>query len=46
MAKSPDEMAASMVQNLKEKTGKTLEQWFTVVQKKGSSEQLVGESGC
>lgn len=27
MAKSPEEMLASMIENLKEKTGKTLEQW-------------------
>jgi predicted transport protein len=33
MAKSPDEMAAAMVANLKEKTGKTLEQWLAVVAK-------------
>lgn len=31
MAKSPAEMAQSMVANLKEKTGKTLEQWLKVV---------------
>lgn len=30
MAKSPDEMAASMIQNLAEKTGKTLEQWVKI----------------
>jgi len=30
MAKSPEEMLESMVQNLKEKTGKTLEQWLKV----------------
>ena len=28
MAKSPEEMAASMIANLKEKTGKTLPQWL------------------
>ena len=33
MAKSPDEMAASMVANLKEKTGKTLDQWLKLVGK-------------
>jgi len=30
MAKSPEEMAASMVANLKEKTGKTLAQWLKI----------------
>jgi hypothetical protein len=33
MAKSPDEMAASMISNLKEKTGKTLQQWLALVKK-------------
>lgn len=33
MAKSPEEMAASMVANLKEKTGKTLDQWLKIVKK-------------
>ena len=28
MPKSPEEMMASMVKNLKEKTGKTLPQWL------------------
>ena len=28
MAKSPDEMAASMIENMPEKTGKSLEQWL------------------
>ncbi|MEK6675027.1 MAG: DUF4287 domain-containing protein [Planctomycetota bacterium] len=28
MAKSPEEMLASMIENLKEKTGKTLDQWL------------------
>jgi predicted transport protein len=31
MAKSPEEMAASMIANLKEKTGKTLKQWLPIV---------------
>ncbi len=31
MAKTPEEMAASMVANLKEKTGKTLPQWLKIV---------------
>ena len=30
MAKSPEEMAASMVANLKEKTGKSLPQWLKI----------------
>jgi hypothetical protein len=30
MAASPEEMAASMIANMKEKTGKTLEQWIQV----------------
>lgn len=33
MAKSPEEMAAAMVANMKEKTGKTLEQWLKVAAK-------------
>ena len=33
MAKSPEEMAANMIANLKEKTGKTLEQWLKVTKK-------------
>ena len=35
MAKSPDEMAASMIANMKEKTGKTLAQWIAVAKKSG-----------
>ncbi len=35
MAKSPDEMAASMIANMKEKTGKTLAQWITLAKKSG-----------
>jgi len=31
MAKSPEEMAASMIQNLKENTGKTLQEWLNIV---------------
>ncbi len=30
MAKSPEEMAAAMIANLKEKTGKTLPQWLKI----------------
>ncbi|MCO6437707.1 MAG: DUF4287 domain-containing protein [Phycisphaerae bacterium] len=33
MAKSPQEMEASMIRNLKEQTGKTLEQWIKIVEK-------------
>jgi hypothetical protein len=33
MAKSPEEMAASMIANMKEKTGKTLEQWLKITKK-------------
>lgn len=35
MAKSPDEMAAAMIANMKEKTGKTLEQWVAIAKKSG-----------
>ena len=35
MSKSPEEMAASMIANMKEKTGKTLEQWLVVAKKSG-----------
>ena len=35
MPKSPDEMAAAMIANLKEKTGKTLPQWLQVAKKSG-----------
>ena len=31
MAKSPEEMAAAMIANMKEKTGKTLEEWNRIV---------------
>ncbi len=31
MAKSPEEMAAAMMANLKEKTGKTMPQWMKIV---------------
>lgn len=33
MAQTPEQMAASMLANLKEKTGKTINQWLTVVDK-------------
>lgn len=35
MAKSPEEMADAMIANMKEKTGKTLEQWIAVAKKSG-----------
>lgn len=34
MAKSPEEMLQSMIQNLKEKTGKSLEQWVKIARGK------------
>ena len=41
MAKSPEEMEAAMVANLKEKTGKTMPQWLKIV--KGSKLAKHGE---
>ena len=35
MAKNPEEMAASMVANLKDKTGKDLKQWLALVKASG-----------
>lgn len=35
MAKSPEDMANAMIANMKEKTGKTLEQWIAVARKSG-----------
>ncbi len=35
MAKSPEQMAAQMIANLKDKTGKTLEQWLAVTSRFG-----------
>ena len=35
MAKSPEEMASAMIANMKEKTGKTLEQWIAIAKKSG-----------
>ncbi len=35
MAKSPEEMAASMIANMKKNTGKTLEQWVAIATKSG-----------
>ena len=37
MAQSPEEMAKSMIANMKEKTGKPLEDWIKIVQKKGAA---------
>ncbi len=35
MPKSPEEMAASMIANMKEKTGKTLEEWLPIARSAG-----------
>lgn len=35
MSKSPEDMANAMIANMKEKTGKTLEQWMTIARKSG-----------
>lgn len=35
MAQSPEDQANSMIANMKEKTGKTLEQWIAVAKKSG-----------
>lgn len=35
MPKSPEEMNAAMVRNMKEKTGKTLEEWLPIAKKSG-----------
>lgn len=37
MAKSPEEMAASMIANLKAKTGKTLPQWLKLAKASGAA---------
>ena len=37
MPKSPEEMAAAMIANMKKKTGKTLEQWLDVARKTGGT---------
>ena len=37
MAKSPEEMANTMIANLKDKTGKTLEQWIAIAKKSGAA---------
>lgn len=36
MAKSPEEMAAAMIENLREKTGKSLAQWLLVAKSLGA----------
>ncbi|MGA9574695.1 MAG: DUF4287 domain-containing protein [Lysobacterales bacterium] len=35
MTKSPEELANTMIANMKEKTGKTLEQWIAIANKSG-----------
>jgi len=44
MAKTPEEMEATMVANLHEKTGKTLDQWLKVAKASGKSKhgEIVG----
>ena len=37
MAKTPEEMAQSMVANMKEKTGRTLPQWLKLARSSGAS---------
>ncbi len=37
MPKSPEEMANAMIANMKEKTGRTLEQWITIARKIGAT---------
>lgn len=37
MTKSPEEMANSMIANLKDKTGKSLEQWISIAKKSGAA---------
>lgn len=37
MAKTPQEAIQSMIANMSEKTGKSLEQWFTLIKKQGLS---------
>jgi len=37
MSKSPEEMANTMIANMKEKTGKTLEQWIAIAKKSGAA---------
>lgn len=37
MPKSPEEMAAAMIANMKDKTGKTLEQWIAIAKSSGAA---------
>lgn len=37
MPASPDEMAATMIANLKARTGKTIDQWFAIAKKSGAA---------
>ena len=37
MAQSPEDMANTMIANMKEKTGKTLAQWVTIAKKSGAA---------
>jgi len=37
MPKSPEEMAQAMIANMKDKTGKTLEQWIKIAKKSGAA---------
>lgn len=39
MPKSPEEMAESMIKNMKEKTGKTLEEWLPIARAAGIEKQ-------
>ena len=36
MSKSPEEMAAAMIANMKEKTGRTLEDWLVIAKRTGA----------
>ena len=36
---TPEEMEAAMIRNLPEKTGKSLEEWFTVLKVSGLTEK-------
>jgi hypothetical protein len=37
MAKSPDEMTNTMIANIKDRTGKSLQQWITIAKKSGAA---------
>ena len=45
MAQSPEEMAASMTANMKDKTGKTLAQWIAIAKKSGEEKHGGVKSG-